>query len=118
MKRLHVRERVMMSLDACTSGTTRLLTIASLQRLKTEVRIPAPVDCEMRSVIKFLNARSIAPIEIHRQLCHKSFPLVAQNCHGAPVQIIVRQVSAKAADTRTQRKVHGVCIDISTAVLW
>ena len=30
---------------------------------------PAPADCEVRSVIKFLNAHSIAPIEVHRQLC-------------------------------------------------
>ena len=30
-----------------------------------ETLIPAPADCEVRSVIKFLNAQSIAPIEIH-----------------------------------------------------
>ena len=52
--------------------------------------------------IKFLNSQSIAPIEIHRQLCHQSFLayfplLVAKNCHGAPVvPKIVRQVGAKA----------------------
>ena len=44
----------------------------------------------MRSVIKFLNAQSIASIEIHRQLYYQSFPesfplLVQQNCHGSPV---------------------------------
>jgi hypothetical protein len=33
-----------------------------------EALIPVPADCEVRSVIKFLNALSIAPIEIHRQL--------------------------------------------------
>ncbi|PNF26371.1 hypothetical protein B7P43_G17995 [Cryptotermes secundus] len=33
-----------------------------------EALIPAPADCEVRSVIKFLNAQSIAPIEIDRQL--------------------------------------------------
>ena len=34
-----------------------------------EALIPAPTDCEVRSVIKFLNAQSIVPIEIHCQLC-------------------------------------------------
>ena len=34
-----------------------------------EALIPAPADCEVRSVIKFLNAQSMALIEIHRQLC-------------------------------------------------
>ncbi|KAJ4451734.1 hypothetical protein ANN_03205 [Periplaneta americana] len=28
-----------------------------------------PADCEMRSVIRFLNARNIKPADIHRQLC-------------------------------------------------
>ena len=64
-----VRDRVMASHDACTSGTYRVLTVAFLQRLRMEAFIPTPADCEMRSVIKFLNAQSIAPIEIHRQLC-------------------------------------------------
>ena len=31
--------------------------------------IPSPAACEVRSVIKFLNAKSIEPIEIYRQLC-------------------------------------------------
>ena len=31
--------------------------------------IPAPADCEVRSVNKFFNAQSILTIEIHRQLC-------------------------------------------------
>ena len=38
------RDRVMMSHNACTSGTSRVLTVASLQRLKLEALIPAPVD--------------------------------------------------------------------------
>ena len=54
---------------ACTSGTSRIITIASFQRLKMEALIPAPADCEVRSVIKFFNAKSIAPIEIHHELC-------------------------------------------------
>ncbi|GFY41629.1 uncharacterized protein TNIN_296091 [Trichonephila inaurata madagascariensis] len=29
---------------------------------------PSPAACEVRSVIKFLNAQCIAPIEIHRQI--------------------------------------------------
>ena len=69
MKQLCVRSRVIMSHDAFTSGTSRVLTVILLQRLKMEVLIPSPADCEVRCVIKFLNAQSIAPIEIHRQLC-------------------------------------------------
>ena len=69
MKRLYVRDRVVTSHDSCTSRTSRVLTVASLQRLKMEALIPAPADCEVRSVIKFLNAQNIAPIEFHRQLC-------------------------------------------------
>ena len=41
-----------------------------------EALIPAPADCEVRSVIKFLNAQNIAPIEIHRQLCRVYGPNV------------------------------------------
>ena len=67
MKRLRVRDKVI-TYGACTSGSSRVLTIASLQRLKMEALIPAPADCEVRSVIKFLSAKCIAPIEI-RQLC-------------------------------------------------
>ena len=61
--------------DACSSGTFRVLTVASLQQLKMEVLIPEPADCEVWSVITFLNAQSIMPIEIRcrhmaRQLTH------------------------------------------------
>ena len=45
---------VMKSNEACTSGTSRVLTVPLLQQLKLEALIPAPVDCEVRSVIKFL----------------------------------------------------------------
>ena len=79
MKRQHVCDRVMMLHYACTSGTSRVLTVASLQQLKMEALIPAPTDYEVWSVIKFLNAQCIVPIEIHSQL----FPAVI--CHGAPV---------------------------------
>ncbi|KAJ4430990.1 hypothetical protein ANN_19583 [Periplaneta americana] len=40
-----------------------------VQRSEMETLIPSPATCEVRSVIKFFNAQSIAPIEIHRQLC-------------------------------------------------
>ena len=65
---LRVRERVITSHDAWTSRTFRVFT-ASLQRLKIVALIPAPADYEVRSIIKFWNAQSIAPIKIHRQLC-------------------------------------------------
>ena len=59
----------MTSHDSCISGTSRDITVASLQRLKMEALIPAPADCKVRSVIKFSNTQSIAGIEIHCQLC-------------------------------------------------
>ena len=65
MKRLRLHDRVITSHDTCTSGTSRVLTVASLQQLKMEAHIPASADCEVWSMIKFLNAQSIAPIEIH-----------------------------------------------------
>ena len=54
---------------SCSSSagkTSQGLTIASLQRLKMEALIPAPTDCEVQSVIKFLNSQSIALIKIHQ----------------------------------------------------
>jgi len=32
-------------------------------------KIENPAACEMRSVIRFLNAKNMTPAEIHRQLC-------------------------------------------------
>ena len=64
-----LRDSVMTSHEAYTSGTSRVLTVASLQRLKMEALIPTHLDSEVRYVITFLNAQSIAPIEIHHQLC-------------------------------------------------
>ena len=32
-------------------------------------KIENPAACEMRSVIRFLNAKNMKPTEIHRQLC-------------------------------------------------
>ena len=58
-----------MSHDACTSGTSRVLTVAPLQLLKMEALIPAHADCEVWSVIEVLKSQSIALNEIHRQLC-------------------------------------------------
>jgi hypothetical protein len=31
--------------------------------------IERPADCEIRSVIRFLNARNVKPVDIHRQIC-------------------------------------------------
>ena len=69
MKRLHVHDKVMTLHDACTSWTSQILGVASLQRLKMEALIPAPADYEVRSVIKFLNAQCKALIKIRHQLC-------------------------------------------------
>ena len=44
---------------------------------------------------------------------------VEQTCYGAPVvQKTVHHMGAKATDIRTQRKAHGVSIDISVPVPW
>ena len=45
LKRLRVRDGVTTSHDACTSETSRVLTVASLERWKMEALIPAPADC-------------------------------------------------------------------------
>ena len=50
-----------------------------------EALILAPADCEVRTVIKFLDAQSIAPIEIHRQLCQQSFP-AGHRSRGQPIR--------------------------------
>ena len=61
---------------------------------------------------------------LHNYGTQQSFPtdfplLIAQNFHIASVvQKTVQQVDAKATDTRTQSKVHGVSIDISAVVPW
>ena len=102
-----------MSHDSCSTGTFRVLTLASLQRMKLEALIPAPSDGEVRSIIKFLNAESIVPIEVHRQLCQ-------QISHSLLHKILTEyllfrklcpQMGAKATDTRTQSKALGVSID-------
>ena len=74
VERLRVRDGVMSSHDAYTSGTFRVLTVALLQRLKMEALNLAPADCEMRSMVKVLNIQSITPIEIHRQLFEVNGP--------------------------------------------
>jgi hypothetical protein len=35
-------------------------------------KIEKPAACEVRSVIRFLNARNMKPVDIHRQLCEVS----------------------------------------------
>ena len=69
VKQLDVFGRAMTLYDARINGTSGVLTVPSLQRLKVEALIPAPTDCEFRSEIKFLNLQSIAPLEIQHQLC-------------------------------------------------
>ncbi|KAJ4435135.1 hypothetical protein ANN_23711 [Periplaneta americana] len=53
---------------------SRLVPVAWQQWSEMEALIPSPNACEVRSVIKFFNAQSIAPIEIHRQLCQVNGP--------------------------------------------
>ena len=80
LKRLHVRDRVMTSHDACTSGTFWVLTVASLQRLKMESHIPAPADCEVRCLTKFLNAQSETLQKLRRAI-QKSPDLAPNDFH-------------------------------------
>ncbi|KAJ4426550.1 hypothetical protein ANN_27364 [Periplaneta americana] len=49
----------------------RLRTAISSESCREYVNavIEHPADCEMRSVIRFLNARNIKPADIHHQLC-------------------------------------------------
>ncbi|KAJ4438533.1 hypothetical protein ANN_14478 [Periplaneta americana] len=53
----------------CQPDRSRLVSVAWQQWSEMEALIPSPAACEVRSVIKFFNAQSIAPIDIHRQLC-------------------------------------------------
>ncbi|KAJ4437856.1 hypothetical protein ANN_13795 [Periplaneta americana] len=53
----------------CQPDRSHLVPVAWQQWSEMEALIPSPAACEVRSVIKFFNAKSIAPIEIHRQLC-------------------------------------------------
>ncbi|KAJ4451843.1 hypothetical protein ANN_03321, partial [Periplaneta americana] len=55
----------------CQPDRSRLVPVAWQQWSEMEALIPSPAACEVRSVIKFFNAQSIAPIEIHRQLCQE-----------------------------------------------
>ena len=47
----------MTSYDAYTSRNSKILTVASLQGLRVENLIPAPAECEVQSVIKFLKIK-------------------------------------------------------------
>ncbi|KAJ4432082.1 hypothetical protein ANN_20696 [Periplaneta americana] len=55
--------------EYCEDIKSRLVPVAWQQWSEMEALIPSPAACKVRSVIKFFNAQSIAPIEIHRQLC-------------------------------------------------
>ncbi|KAJ4431876.1 hypothetical protein ANN_20482 [Periplaneta americana] len=65
----YYRQNTFGSIGIVPGRTSRVLSVASLHWLKMDVPIPAPAACEVRSVIQFLNAQGIAPIEIDRQLC-------------------------------------------------
>ncbi|GFV40795.1 HTH_48 domain-containing protein [Trichonephila clavipes] len=50
------------------TGSYMAPTYSRSQMFKKFKTIADPIDCEARSVIRFLNARNIKLIEIHRQL--------------------------------------------------
>ena len=62
--------------DACTSGISQILTVASLQRLKMEALNLAPSNCEVRSAIIF-NAQIIAPKFI--SCASSQFPMILRS---------------------------------------
>ncbi|GFT26807.1 HTH_48 domain-containing protein [Trichonephila clavipes] len=51
------------------SPKSHLLPVAWQQWSEIKALIPSPAVCEVQSVIKFLNAQSVEPVEIHRELC-------------------------------------------------
>ncbi|KAJ4450847.1 hypothetical protein ANN_02278 [Periplaneta americana] len=61
----------------CQPDRSRLVPVAWQQWSEMEALIPSPAACEVRSVIKFFNAQSIASIEIHRQLCQVYGPNIS-----------------------------------------
>ena len=82
--------------DAYTNGTSRVLIVASLRPLKMEALILAPTDCEVRSVIKFLNLQRITPIEIHRHQCQQSFCAISRSLlHKIVTEHLFRKLCAR-----------------------
>ena len=55
--------------DACTSGTSRVLTLASLQRLKMEALIPASADCDKVFECNRAQHRSKFIVSCARSMC-------------------------------------------------
>ena len=46
-----------------------VLCLGSLLSLNMFKTIEGAADCEIRSVIRFLNSRNVLPSEIHHQIC-------------------------------------------------
>ena len=97
-----VHDRVMTSHDARTTGTSRVLTLPSLQRLKMEALIPAPPDCEVQSVI-VCDAQNITPIEIHRQLC-QAYGYTRLDC---------QHISCRSSAGRSLIIIHPISPDLA-----
>ena len=55
------------TLDSTLAGSLRSAVLIQ-QPSMMEMRLVATAKCEIRAVIRFLNAKKVAPIEIHRQL--------------------------------------------------
>ena len=64
----------MISHGACTSETSLVVTVASLQRLILEALIPVPADCEVRSVIKFFECTDLSADRIPSSAVPDLFP--------------------------------------------
>jgi hypothetical protein len=57
--------------EKVTSGTvsSHSLFLSSSFYLEMSMKIENTACCEIRSVIKFLNAKNVCPAEIYRQVC-------------------------------------------------
>ncbi|KAJ4431501.1 hypothetical protein ANN_20099 [Periplaneta americana] len=74
-----------------------------------DVPIPAPAECEVRSVIKFLNAQGIASIEIDRQLCQVYGQAVEEQRLRVFENKVLRKIFGARRDeiTGEWRKLHN-----------
>ena len=75
------------------SGTSRVLMVASLQRLKMEDLIPAPADCEVKSVIKFWMHRAYQLTPEHKAHCMESTLIFLQRYHDDGNELLDRIIT-------------------------
>ena len=70
---MQVIDRVMTSHNTCSSWTSRVLIVASLQRLKMVALIPTPANCEVRSVMKIFKNKQSGMLNVGVVLLNDKF---------------------------------------------